>query len=345
MNYQLTNVFVSPVSNSLPTTGTTANLTANQLGVYLPNLTPATSGNAAAAEYLRIVQQRPNSDLNLPTIKSDAIADNKVIKKYKVVGSTGQVQVGQLTDFDVKCDEDLTVTLRVWEDDTLMSFADGLTKTFVKRTPCCECDGDPCASIEPSDLEDLIKEIADDINADPLLNTLLVASTTGSGASIILVLTGLAQVEQQSADLTVNNYRPNAVSFKAWAHRNAHTTQDIIKYWGCDAIGTYTETQSIEYPKGTSDQVKLIEYKHFSYTIPKFKERFSDVNYNGIFHSNVADATLYDTFVIEFNHMESPNTWSVAVNQDSAVVVFVPQAQTSAFEAILTAKYGAFTSI
>lgn len=344
MIFLLPHVFVSPVGNTLPTTGTTSDLTANQLGIFLPNFTPATAGNAAAAEYLRVVQQRPNSDLNLPTVKSDKIYADKVIKKYKIVGSAGDVLEATISDFDVRCDENLSLTLRVWENDLEISYANGYTRTFTKKAPCCDCDGDPCESVSTEDLETLIAEFVDDINGDPILSKYMTASVGSDDVSIDLV--GINQVDAPVSDKLANTYRPNATSFKAWAYRGAPTTQDIIDYDSCEAIGTFTITQEIGYPVGTSQQVEMIERSKHSYKIPIFKDYYKGGDaFNGLYHSNVTAGTLYDQLVIEFYNPETPVGWNSQVAQTSVVQIFTPQAQTSAVEAILTPKYGTFPVI
>lgn len=345
MNFSLSRVFVVPSTNTLPSSGKTSDLSANQFGVFLPSMAPATDSNSSSVDYLFLAQQRPDSSLNLPTIKSDKIYPGKVIEKYITEYTAGQVKIGKITDFDVSCGETMSVSIRAYEEDVLMSYSDGYTKTFTEVAPCCDCDSDVCASVSGPELQAMVESVIAKINADTVLKTLMTASLDGSGASSGIILTGKAQTEQASADLTVNHYRSNAVDFRAWAYRGAPTTQDAIDFDGCESIGTYTVTQELKYAKGIAAQVALSEYKHFAYTVPNFKERFSDVNYNGIFHSNVVTGTNYDMIVMKVHNPESINTWSQAVNQDFTVIIWSPTTKTSDIVDILEAKYGTFPVI
>ena len=54
MTESLITLFVVPTGNALPTTGTNANLTGTQFGIFLPTLAPATVATAASAKYLSL---------------------------------------------------------------------------------------------------------------------------------------------------------------------------------------------------------------------------------------------------------------------------------------------------
>lgn len=343
MNFSLPRVFVSPVGNTLPTTGTTATLSASQLGVFLPSFAPATAVTAADAPFIFLAQGRPDDSLNLKSLKSDKIKASNVIEKYLITGSaTVEQQEATLGGFSAACGETISVTVRAFSADLNTISSHGLTRTFTVNTPCCDCGEDPCTEIDPADLEALVSLLADKINADPILGKYVSAEATEDGADSLITLTGIAQPINASCDPTVNHFYYNGVTFRAWAYKGAPTTQDAIDFDSCDAIGEFTITQELVYPKGTAAQVRLDEYRYFSYSVPAFKRIYSDTNYNGLYNSNAVDGTIYDQFVIVANNPESPNTWSHAVNKDFTVILYVPQAQTAAVQAILEAALGEF---
>jgi hypothetical protein len=69
------------------------------------------------------------------------------------------------------------------------------------------------------------------------------------------------------------------------------------------------------------------------------------VGYNENFESWVTDGTTYDTFYIKFNDYDkSAYQWGDYIYEDATVIIAVPQAQTSAVNAILAAALGAATN-
>lgn len=347
MNFSLPRVFVVPVGNVLPTSGTTATLADNQFGIFLPSYAPATAGNAAAAEYLFLAQGRPDESMNLKTIKSDKIYATKVKKKVKVTGEdTARLQISSLTDITAHCGETISVTIRLNSKyiDRIFS-GNGLTRTYTLSTPCCDCDGDPCEEIAAADLQALVDEAVLKINQDPIVSKYASAFRTGTGATSGLSVSGRAITEDgQSCDITVNGYEYDAVFFRMWMYKGADTMMDYVDFFNtCEQVATYTVVQTATYPRNTAAQVRLVEQREASYTKPAFKERFADPNFNALYHTNVVDGTIYTQYLIQFDNPESPNTWSQAVNQDSTVIIFAPTAQAAGIEAILEAKFGAFS--
>ena len=62
-DFSLTTLFVVPVGNTLPSSGSTQNLTAGQVGIFLNDYSVATAGNIAAAPYFYVAQGRVNTYL------------------------------------------------------------------------------------------------------------------------------------------------------------------------------------------------------------------------------------------------------------------------------------------
>jgi hypothetical protein len=85
-DFSLTSLFVVPVGNVLPTTGTTSDLAAGQVGFYKSDYTVANAGNIAASPYFYVDQGRSNTYLQA-TKRSDKIYAGGVKNWYKSTGS------------------------------------------------------------------------------------------------------------------------------------------------------------------------------------------------------------------------------------------------------------------
>src|SRR4051812_30965447 len=88
MDFSLTTLFVLGATNTLPTTGSTANLTAGQFGVFKPDYTPATAGTVAAQPYILLAQGRQQNYPGVGTKKSDKIYLENVTEWYKVTANS-----------------------------------------------------------------------------------------------------------------------------------------------------------------------------------------------------------------------------------------------------------------
>src|SRR5688572_4613348 len=111
MDFSLRTLFVVPVGNTLPTTGSTEDLTAGQTGFYDENY-DVTDGTGSP-EYIFVAQGRTNKYLEASK-KSDKIKLSKVKVWYKVDGqATAAVQITDISDIVAKCGEDITFTFRM----------------------------------------------------------------------------------------------------------------------------------------------------------------------------------------------------------------------------------------
>lgn len=336
MDFSLTRVFVLTPSQTLPVSGTTATLTPNQVGIYNQNYAAATAGNAAAAKYLFVAQGRPDTSLNLKSIKSDKIYAKNVIEMYKIVAEdTARVQIWSASDWNMHCGEEVTITIRAFSSYINTSFANGMTRSFPVSTGCCACDADPCAILTGTDVDAVIDQIVAKINADTLLNRFVVASRSGSGVTADLVVSGKPITKYgEPCDLNAFPYEYDAVNFRVFAYKNPPTTQDLLVDDPCDVFATVSLVQALSYPRGSSDQVAQIEKEFYAYKIPSFKERYNVSGYNPLFDSNVVDGTFYDEYVIKF-YANDPITWADYVFQDATVRLFIPTGQGATIETIL----------
>src|SRR6185436_11372554 len=118
-DFSLTTLFVVPVGNTLPSSGSTQDLTPGQFGIFRNDYTVANAGNIAAAPYFYIAQGRTNNYLQgskrSDKIKGCATANctSNVTDWRKVVGCpTAATQVTDVSGFNVQCGDILTLTLR-----------------------------------------------------------------------------------------------------------------------------------------------------------------------------------------------------------------------------------------
>jgi hypothetical protein len=89
-DFSLTTLFVVPVGSSLPSAGSTQDLTAGQVGIFKANYTVANAGNIQTNnKYFYIAQGRTNTYLQ-GSKRSDKISatGSNVTEWYKVTGNS-----------------------------------------------------------------------------------------------------------------------------------------------------------------------------------------------------------------------------------------------------------------
>lgn len=359
-DFSLTTLFVAPVGNTLPSSGSTQDLTAGRLGFFLPSYAAATSTNIddAGVKYFYIAQGRTNTYLQ-GSKRSDKIAgalqngganagNANVTEFYKVVGCATPVnQITQIGEWNVKCGQIVTVTLRLHSSyiDTL--YFNGLTRSVTVQAPCCDCGADPCDNVDvPALVASIIEKLeegAPGINGDNItLSDFLSFSSAGSGASTVLLIEGKALTAYgQPCDVAAFPHEYDKLRFKAFVYEGPATTADFIVSDACNIVAVETILQESSYAKGTSAEIKQLEKDYYSYQAGYLKHLHRMVGFNGNFESWVTDGTIYDTFYIKFNDFDkSANTWGDFVKMDSTVIIACPQAQTAAIEAVLEAALG-----
>ncbi len=347
MDYSLTTLFVVPVGNSLPTTGSTETLTEGQFGVYKDEQrAAATNGNISTASFIQFAQGQPN--LYLGSKVSDKIKSTKVKKWYKVTGSgTAANEIWEVSDFTGSCGDSITLTLRGHSSylDTI-SF-NGFTRSITVQAPCCECGADPCTAIDNEALIDLIMAKVAQIDAVQTGPNALKITTfftfqkvgTGAGATLLISSNALT-VYAQPCDLATNPYEYDRIWFRVWVTNGPDTTVDFEVYEPCDLAGTTTLLQRSSFPNGTSAEVKQMEYDYYSYQSPN-KHLFRVPGYNPYFESWVTDGTVYDQYVIQFDELYQNDAWTRNAQEDERVILFIPQGATSTIETMLVTYLGA----
>jgi hypothetical protein len=363
-DFSLTTLFVVPVGNVLPTTGSpTQNLTAGKFGIFLPNYGAATAATIddAGVKYFYVAQGRTNTYLQ-GSKRSDKIAGalqnggsnrTNVTEWYKTVGTTtANVQITEIDAWNVKPGDIVTVTLRAHSSyiDTL--YFNGFTRSVTVQAACLECGGDPCENV---DVELLIADIiaafeaqAPGTNPDNIsFNTFFAFTTTGTGATAKLVITGKPlTVYGQPCDVAAFPWEYDRMYFRSFVYTGPATTADFIVDDACNIVAESTVTQIASYPSGTSKEVEQLEKNYYSYQAGYLKHLYRMNGYNENFETWVAGGIAYTLYYIKFNQYdESTYQWGDYIHEDSMVIIAIPNGETAATEAILVAALGTPTTI
>jgi len=377
-DFSLTTLFVAPVSQTaLPSTGSTQDLTAGQVGVFLNTYAVANAGNIAAAPYFYIAQGRANNYLQ-GSKRSDKIkgcadatpCNSNVTEWYKVTGCGTPVnQISQISGWNVKCGEILTLTLRAHSSylDTL--YFNGLTRSVTVNAPCCDCGADPCDTVDVDALIDLIMEkltgynvtsgvinwtspignLAEGINPDNWdLNTYFTFSKVGSGDSAVLQIEGKPLTAYgQPCDVAAFPHEYDRMWFRTFVYEGPDTSADFIVSDACNIVATSTVVQTSNYATGTSEEIKQLEKDYYSYQAGYLKHLYRWAGYNQNFESYVTDGQVYDTYYIKFNEFDrSLYNWGDYVPRDSMVIIAVPSGSSfgEELETVLEASLGTVTA-
>lgn len=343
MDFSLTTLFVA-TSGTLASSGSTQNLTGGQMGVFRPDYSIATTGNIAAAQYVYIAEGRIEVIPGLGSKRSDKIAASKVIEWYKITAvSNIPTQVQSIANLSVECSEQITFAFVLHSSYIDTGFFNGLTRSFVINTPCCNCGANPCDSVTGSALDTFIDQAAAKGNADPQLSQFLIFSRFGSGSSAQLIITEKPlTVYGNPCDLEAYPWEYDRLWFRAFVIKGPVTTQDFIVNDACDIVATSTVVQRSDFGTGSSAEIKQLEYDLYSYQTSQFKHLYKYQSWNQAFQTYVTDGTYYDTYYIKYYPFDQYlNTWNPGVPQDSTVIVAFPTGTGTSFETLLTAMLGA----
>lgn len=345
MDFSLRTLFVVPVDNEIPTSGSTEDLTPGQVGFFDEDYN--TTDGTGTPEYIYVAQGRTNTYLE-GSKRSDKIKASKVKVWYKTSGSaTAAVQITDISDITAVCGEDITFTFRMHSSYIDTTSYNGLTRSVTIKGACCECDGDPCA---PADAEAIIDEFLekvaqeDNLNYDPSalkLSTYLTFTKLGSGASTSLRVSGKALTAYgQPCDLAAFPYEYDRMWFRAFVTKGPETQADFITNDSCDDAATVTVVQRSSYPRGTSDEVAQLEKDYHSYQ-SVHKHLFRNPGYNPLFESWVTAGEVYDFYYIQFDQVDSDLDYNPGVHMDEGVIIAAPQgAEAEAVEDVLEAYLG-----
>jgi len=349
-DFSLTTLFVVPVGNTLPSTGSTQNLTAGQFGLYLNTYAVATTGNIGSAPYFYAAQGRTNTYLQ-GSKRSDKISSENITEWYKVTGNpVAANQVTDITDFTVKPGEIVTLTLRAFSSYINTLYFNGFTRSVTVNAPCLACGGDPCTDVDvPALIDDLIYHLelkAPGNNPDNIsFSTFYQFQRIGNNASAILRISGKPlTVYGQPCDIAAFPWEYDRMYFRTFIFSGPATTADFIVADPCNNVALVEVTQRATYPSGTSAEIQQLEKNFYSYQAGYLKHLYRMNGYNENFESWVTDGTVYDTYYIKFNEYDkSAYQWGDYIHEDSTIIIAAPQALAQDIEDILVAALGAVT--
>jgi len=356
-DFSLTTLFVVPVGNSLPSSGSTQNLTAGQVGFFKSDYTVANAGNIAGAPYFYVAQGRVNTYLQ-GSKRSDKIAGplnsggngkSNVTEWYKVTGcSTVSNQVTEVGGWTVKCGDIVTLTLRGHSSYVDTLYFNGFTRSVTVQAPCCDCGGDPCTDVDvPALIDQFIIKLTQQApgdNPDNIsFNTFYQFQRRGNDQNAVLVISGKPlTVYGQPCDVAAFPWEYDRFYFRTFVYSGPATTADFIVADRCNFVAEPVIVQRSSYPSGTSAEIQQLEKNFYSYQAGYLKHLYRMVGYNENFESWVTDGTTYNTFYIKFNEYDkSAYQWGDYIMEDSTVIIATPQNLSSAIEAVLEAALGA----
>lgn len=360
-DFSLTTVFVVPVGQTaLPSSGSTQDLTPGQVGIFKNDYTLATAGNIAAAPYFYIAQGRQNTYLQgskrsdkIKGCPSGAGCNSNVTEWYKVNGCpTPVTQVTDVTNFNVKCGDVLTVTLRAHSSylDTL--YFNGFTRSVTVQAPCCECGGDPCDLVDvPALIDSIIAKFlqsAPGNNPDNItFSDFYQFQRIGNNQNAILRITGKPLTKYgQPCDVAAFPFEYDRMWFRTFVYSGPATTADFIVADACNIVADAVVIQRSSYAVGTSAEIAQLEKNFYSYQAGYLKHLYRMNGYNENFESWVSDGTTYDTYYIRFNEYDKANyVWGDYIKEDSTVIIAAPagSAIATAIETVLEAALGTVT--
>jgi hypothetical protein len=363
-DFSLNTLFVVPKGVAIANSGSTQDLIAGKVGFFRSDYTVATAANIAASPYFYVAQGRENTYLQ-GTKRSDKISGNpsialtgnaqtitpnaksNVTEFYKVSGCP--TPVTQITDVDgwnVRCGETVTLTLRAHSSylDTL--YFNGFTRSVTVQAPCCDCGGDPCDTVNVSDLIDAfivkLTQQAPGNNPDNISLNDFYTFENVSGTT--LRISGKALTKYgQPCDVAAFPYEYDRMWFRTFVYSGPATTADFIVADNCNIVADAVIVQRANYARGTSDEIIQLEKNYYSYQAGYLKHLYRMVGYNENFESWVSAGDVYDTYYIKFNEYDKSNyQWGDYIHQDSQVIIaaVADSNESTLINTILTAALG-----
>jgi hypothetical protein len=349
-DFSLTSLFISAKAGSVPTTGSTQNLTSGQIGIFLPDNTVATTSNVGSAKYIYLAQGRNISSAFEGTRKSDFIYASNVIEWYKVAGgATANTQVTRISGLSLQCQQDFSITIRLDSFYIRAAYHNSLTRTVMVTAPCCSCGANPCDTLTAAQYDTVYEGLAQAINNDPILSQFVTAGidTVSGGYATSMVIVGKTlQTYGQgtSPDLTNFPYQYDRMYFWTYLMEGPNLTTDYEVQDYCNTYGTVSILQRANYPQNTVAEIQQLEKDFWSYQA-EYKHIFSNVNYNGEFQTYADGSAAYDLYYIRFWQPQATGRDVATTRMDETVIIAIPTdasggTAAASIPAILTAFLG-----
>jgi len=344
MDFSLTTMFVLPAGHVYPTAGSTENLLPKQFGIFDHNYALLSGNNAP---YLYLAQGRYENVPHTGTKRSARIAKSKLLSFYKVAAEQNtRNQKTILSDFKIKCGEEMVITIRAHSNYIDTGFANGYTQSVTVMAPCCNCSSDPCTQIDPVDVVAMLDDAVEKFSVSgpfmgSVLSNYVTVTRQGSGPTATLVIEGKPLAKDgRIADISANPLEYDRLWYAVFVTKAADTTQDYLTYDRCEQMATVSTTPQYGYVRGSSDEIFHMEKYYYSYQSPMMKDLLNNPSWNGAFESYVVDGQFYDTYYIKFLPFEDTHAWDNTLPQDQTVILAVPTGQAAAIENQLAAYFG-----
>ena len=226
-------------------------------------------------------------------------------------------------------------------------YFNGFTRSVTVQAPCCDCDGDPCTTVDvPALIDQIIYQLelrAPGTNPDNIsFNTFYQFQREGDDENALLVISGKPlTVYGQPCDVAAFPFEYDRMWFRTFVYSGPATTADFIVADRCNFVAEPVITQRASYAYGSSAEIQQLEKNFYSYQAGYLKSLYRMVGYNENFESWVTDGTTYDTFYIKFNEYDkSAYQWGDYIHEDSTVIIAAPQNLSAAIESVLEAALG-----
>jgi hypothetical protein len=344
-DFSLTTLFVVPAAQTALSGSATQDLAPGIIGVYDNNYRAVPAGttafDASVGPYFYIAQGRTSNYLQ-GSKRSDKIAgcnqavscQPNVFEWYKVVGCPTPVnQITLVNNFTVQCGESITLTLRAHSSylDTL--YFNGFTRSVTVQAPCCACDENPCDTVSPEIIIDLLiaklTQQAPGINPDNIsFNNFFTFTKIGTTG---LQIEGKALTKYgQPCDVAAFPFEYDRLWFNTFVYAGPATTADFIVADACNLVADANVTQTSNYARGTSEEIIQLEKNFYSYQTGFLKHLYRMAGYNQAFESFVTPGTTYTTYYIRFNEYgRGQYNFGDYITMDSTVIIAVPTTSTA----------------
>ena len=348
-DFSLTTLFVVPVGQTtLPSSGSisTQTLTAGQVGIFNSGYSAVNATSILTSPYFYVAQGRANTYLqgskrsDRISGKNNAGTGSNVTEWYKVSGcATASNQVTDVTGFNVQCGDSVTLTLRATSSYLQTLYFNGLTRSVTVEAPCCNCSDNPCDTITPEIIIDLLiaklNQAAPGINSDNIsFSTFYTFTKVGVDT---LRITGKPLTKYgQPCDVAANPFEYDRMTFRTFVYSGPATTADFIVADDCNVVATATITQRASYPTGQAEEIAQLEKNFYSYQAGYLKHLYRMAGYNQNFETYVSSGVTYNTFYIKFNEYDkSTYQWGDYIQSDSTVIIAAPNATTSGISILI----------
>jgi hypothetical protein len=356
-DFSLTTLFVVPSGVPIASAGVnTQDLDGSigEVGFFNPNYVSVNAGNVDNFPYFYVAQGRINTYLQ-GTKRSDKIAGcpggqsckSNVIEAYKVVGCPTPInQITEVDSWNVHCGDVVTLTLRGFSSYLNTLYFNGFTRSVTVQAPCCECDGNPCDTVDVDALIDQfiekLEQQAPGNHPDNISLTQFYTFTNVGGTKLKIEGKPIT-VYGQPCDVAAFPFEFDRLWFRTFVYSGPATTADFIVADNCNIVAEANITQESNFARGLSTEIAQLEKNFYSYQAGYLKHLYRMAGYNGNFESWVTPGATYDTYYVKFNeYYKGAYNWGDYITEDSTVIIAAVTGSTesTAVNDILAAALG-----